>query len=325
MFEGSKVYVAGHTGLLGTALVRRLKDTGCELVIRTRSELDLTDGPAVGEFFHTTRPDYVFLAAGVSGGIEANKTRPATFLHSNIAIQDNVFEAAEATKVKHLVFYGSSCMYPKNSPQPIKENYLLKGEIEETSTAYATAKIAGVVGCGSYNTEYGSKRFVALVPNSMYGPSDNFDPDSSHVVAALIRKFHQAKVEGRGEVVLWGSGEPRREFLYSDDVAAASIFAVENAEYLENTHYNVGVGIDYSIKELASTVARVVGYEGRIMWDTERPDGAARKLLDSSRFKKLGWRPETDLHEGLEKTYEWFTREEAEGRTGRKRPSRRAG
>jgi GDP-L-fucose synthase len=307
MFKDSKIYVAGHAGLLGAALRKKLKaDDYLNIITKTRSELDLTNQATVNKFFKSEQPEYVFMAAGLTGGIVANKTYPATFLHTNISMQDNVFEAANKYGVKHLVFYGSSCVYPKNSPQPMKEEYLLTGEIEDTSEAYAAAKIVGIIACRSYNRQFKTKRFIALLPNSMYGPNDNFDAENSHVLAALIRKFHEAKVEKKDRVVLWGSGNPRREFIFSEDVAEASIFAMLNAERLQNTHYNIGTGVNYSIKELAEIISEIAGYRGAIEWDTDKPDGAPRKLLDSARFVNLGWKHQTFLKEGLTKTYEWF-------------------
>ncbi|MBM4053773.1 MAG: GDP-L-fucose synthase [Planctomycetes bacterium] len=307
MDKASKIYVAGHTGLLGSALLKLLKLEGyLKIVTRNHAELDLTRQEMVEAFFKTEQPEYVFLCAGLTGGIIANKTYPATFLHANIAIQDNVFEASLKYNVRNLVFYGSSCAYPKNCSQPIKEEYLLTGEIEQTSEAYAIAKIAGIIACRSSNRQYKANRFIALIPNTMYGPNDNFDTNSSHVIPALIRKFHEAKVKKENNVILWGSGNPRREFIYSEDVADASVFAMKNAERLQNTHYNIGTGIDCTIKELAKIIAEIVGFEGKIEWDITKPDGASRKLLDSSGFLNLGWKPSTALIEGLRHTYKYF-------------------
>jgi GDP-L-fucose synthase len=223
-----------------------------------------------------------------------------------LAIQDNVFEATQKFEVEHLVFFGSSCTYPKLAPQPIKEEYFLTGPIEQTSAGYAAAKIAGLFACKVYNSQYHSNRFIALLPNSMYGPNDNFDLENSHVLSALIRRFHEAKLSGAESVTLWGSGTPRREFLFAEDVAEAAVFAIENADKLENSHYNIGNGVDYSIKELAEIIAETVGFEGEICWDTDKPDGTPRKLLDSSRFQALGWQPVTEFRQGLEITYNWF-------------------
>jgi len=307
MFKDSKIYVAGHTGLLGSALISKLRERGYSRVTtKAHTELDLTDERAVFEFFSTEKPEYVFLCAGKVGGIVSNKTYPADYLHTNIAIQDNVFEAAQKYEVKHLLFYGSSCVYPKFSPQPIKEEYLLTSPLEETSEGYATAKMAGIIACKAYNQQYQTNRFIALIPNSMYGPNDNFNIESCHVLSALICKFHEAKINNVQSVTLWGSGTPRREFIFSEDVAEASLFAMKNVEQLENRHYNIGTGVDYSIKELAAMVAKTIGYEGKFIWDTSKPDGAAQKLLDSSKFMALGWRPTVSIDEGLRITYQWY-------------------
>lgn len=309
MFKDAKIYVAGHTGLLGSALLKSLAaGVYTNVITRTHAELDLTRQDTVDVFFAIERPEYVFLCAGLTGGIHANKTYPATFLQTNVSIQSNVFEAAQRYEVKHLIFYGSSCVYPKSSPQPMKEEYILTGEIEATSEAYAIAKMAGIIGCRSFNSQFKTSRFIALLPNSMYGPHDNFDTDNSHVLSALIGKFHEAKMAGKNQVVLWGSGNPRREFIFSEDVADASIFAMENADSLQNSHYNIGTGIDYSINELAGIIAGIVGFDGEVKWDTAKPDGTAKKLLDSSKFSGLGWKPQTSLKDGLLKTYEWFLR-----------------
>ena len=307
MLKNSKIYVAGHTGLLGSALVGKLTERGYnQVTIKTHKELDLTDKRAVFEFFLAEKPEYVFLSAGKVGGIISNKTYPAEYLHINIAIQDNVFEAAQKFKVKHLLFYGSSCIYPKQSRQPMKEEYLLTGPLEETSKGYATAKLAGIIACKAYNQQYKTNRFIALVPNSIYGPNDNFDPENSHVLSALIQRFHKAKVDHAESVTLWGSGTPRREFVFSEDVAEASLFTMQYTDRLENSHYNVGTGVDYSIQELAASIAKTIGYGGKVLWDTNKPDGAPRKLLDSSRFLSLGWKHTVSIEEGLRKTYEWY-------------------
>jgi len=318
MFKDSKIYVAGHTGLLGSALIRKLSEQGYSRVVtRSHAELDLTDKRAVFDFFSIENPEYVFLAAGKVGGIVSNKTYPADYLHINLAIQDNVFEASQKYEIRRLLFYGSSCIYPKFSPQPIKEQYLLTAPLEETSEGYATAKIAGIIACRVYNQQSRSRstsgqtnRFIALVPSNMYGPNDNFNLESCHVLSALIRRFHESKINHTESVTLWGSGTPRREFIFSEDVAEASLFAMEHIEQLENRHYNVGTGVDYSIKELTASVAEIVGYEGKVLWDTSKPDGAPRKLLDSSRFLSLGWRPTVSIDEGIRKTYQWYQRRE---------------
>jgi GDP-L-fucose synthase len=308
MFRNSKIYIAGHKGLLGSALLKKLESEGYQHVItRRHTDLDLTDRRPVDAFFKKERPEYVFLCAGLTGGIIANQTYPVDFLHTNIAIQDNVFQAAQRHEVKHLVFYGSSCMYPKKCLQPIIEEYLFTGQIESTSEAYAIAKTAGVIACKSYNNQFNTNRFIALIPNSMYGSNDNFDLENSHVIPALIRRFYEAKINGQDKIVLWGSGKPRREFIFSEDVADMSIFAVLNSDKLDSAqHYNIGIGVDYSIKELAAYIANIVGFEGKIEWDAARPDGTPQKLLDSSKFRKLGWRSSTSLEEGLETTYRWF-------------------
>ncbi len=307
MQKNSKIFIAGHTGLLGSVLVKKLESDGYKNIItRPHEELDLTNQNAVAAFFQRERPEYVFLAAGRVGGIMANKTSPATFLHTNIAIQDNVFESATKTQVRYLVFYGSSCMYPKHCPQPIKEEYLMTGEIEDTSEGYAIAKTAGILACKTYNNQYKNNRFIALIPNSMYGPNDHFDLENSHVLSALIRKFHDAKTQGGKKVVLWGTGTPRREFIFSEDVADASIFAMKNTGKFMNMHYNIGSGVDYSIKELAEIISDIVGFKGEIEWDTTKPDGTPRKLLDSSRFLNFGWTPTTDIVKGIKTTYKWY-------------------
>ena len=309
MNPDAKIYVAGHTGLLGSALMKRLEKNGYQnITVKTHQELDLTNQQAVMDFFSDEKPEYVFLAAGKVGGIIANKTYRADFLHTNIAIQDNVFEAANKFGVKNLVYYGSSCTYPKLCDQPIKEEYLLSGPIEETSEAYAAAKIAGIIACKSYNIQYNTNRFVALVPNSMYGPNDNFEAENSHVLSALMAKFHKAKLEGLPTVELWGSGLPRREFIFSEDVADASIFAMQHANIFVNHHYNLGTGTDYSIKELAEKIAAITSYRGEIVWDISKPDGTLRKLLDSSKFLTTGWIPKVSFEDGLKETYDWYVR-----------------
>jgi GDP-L-fucose synthase len=303
----SKIYVAGHTGLIGSALMRVLEREGYKNIItRTHEVLDLTCYDAVESFFRENRPEFIFLCAGKVGGIIGNKTNPAAYLHVNLSIQDNIFEMVNKYGVQNIIFYGSSCTYPKLSPQPMKEEYWLTGPIEETSMGYAAAKIAGIIGCKSYNIQDNSKKFICVIPNSIYGPNDNFDLENSHVFSALIRKIDAAKKSGEESLTLWGSGTPRREFIFSEDVAKASLFLMQNADKLENTHYNLGTGVDYSIKELAIAIAKVVGYEGKIAWDVSKPDGTPRKLLDSSKFLALGWKPEMGFDEGLRITYEWY-------------------
>lgn len=308
MFDkNSKIYVAGHTGLLGSAILKLLKQNGYENIITKRHiELELTDKLAVEQFFSKEEIEYVFLCAGKVGGIIGNKIEPAIYLHQNLSIQDNIFEMAIKYDIKNVIFYGSSCTYPKICEQPMKEEYWLTGAIEETSMGYAASKIAGIIGCKSYNTQYKTNKFICVIPNSIYGPNDNFNLENSHVFSALIRRFHEAKVDGDKSITLWGSGNPRREFIFSEDVADASIFLMQNIFKLENTHYNLGTGVDYSIKELALNIASVVGYTGEILWDISKPDGTPRKLLDSSKFLALGWKPKISFEQGLEITYKWY-------------------
>ena len=308
MFDKSdKVFIAGHKGLLGSALVQKLQEDGYENVATAdKSALDLTDFKAVDVFFAKNRPDIVFLAAGKVGGIVGNKKYPADFLRINVAIQHAIFEAAHKYDTKHVVFYGSSCTYPKLCAQPMRESDWLTGAIEESSIGYAAAKISGMVGCKSYNSQFGYNKFICLVPNSIYGANDNFDLENSHVLSALLRRFYEAKLSGATEVCLWGSGNPRREFVHSSDAASASIFAVQNAEKLENSHYNIGSGEDISIKELAEKIADIVGFEGKLAWDSEKPDGAPRKLLDASGFLALGWNKKVDFDAGLKDTFGWL-------------------
>ena len=303
----SRIYVAGHAGLIGSALVRMLESRGCRKVItRTRAELDLTDASAVAHFFSTERPELVLLAAGRVGGIVANRDRPAQFLAENLAIQSNVIGAAHRAGVKRLVFFASSCMYPRECAQPMAETALFTGRPEETSMAYAVAKAAGTQLCLAYNQQYGVKRFVPLIPNSVYGPHDNFDPASGHVLAALIARFHAAKAKGDASVTLWGSGNPKREFLYADDLAEACWLLLAADLSGVELPLNVGPGSDTSVRELASTIAGTVGYRGGVEWNTSMPDGASRKLLDSARMRKLGWQARVPLHEGVRKTYDWY-------------------
>ncbi len=307
MNVNSKIYVAGHTGLLGSALIRVLSNKGYgNIITRSHADLDLTDRKQVENYFINEKPEFVFLAAGKVGGIISNRTYPADYLHINIAIQDNVFESSKNFGVKALVYYGSSCTYPKICEQPMKEEYWLTGALEDTSAAYAAAKIAGIIGCRSYNQQFNSTKYICLIPNSMFGPHDNFDLENAHVLSSLMKKLHDAKTAHQNEIVLWGSGSPRREFIHSEDTARASIFMVENSEKLENRHYNAGTGTDYSIKELAEIMSDVVGYKGKITWDTSKPDGTPRKLLDSSRILSLGWKPQVNFKQGLEETYVWF-------------------
>lgn len=306
----SKIYIAGHTGLLGSAVLRQLQNDGYEnLITCSHQKLDLTCKTMVDAFFDQERPEYVFLCAGKVGGIIGNAEYPASYLHINLAIQDNFFEMSLKYNVKHIIFYGSSCTYPKFCPQPMKETDWLSGPIEESSMGYAAAKIAGILGCKAYNKQYGGNRFICAIPNSMYGINDNFDLENSHVLSALIKRLDDARQQNQQNITLWGTGTPCREFIFNEDVARASIFLMKNADRLSNTHYNIGTGVDYSIRELAEIIAHVVGYHGEILWDSTKPDGAPKKLLDSAQFLSLGWKPSIDLEEGLYRTYEWYRRE----------------
>jgi GDP-L-fucose synthase len=300
----SKVYIAGHRGLVGSAIHRKLKEGGYDnLVARTSKELDLKNQGAVASFFSEEKPEYVFLAAAKVGGIMANNTYPAEFIYDNLMIQNNVIHHSYLNNVKKLLFLGSSCIYPKFAPQPIKEEYLLTGELEPTNEPYAIAKIAGFKMCQFYNRQYGTN-FISVMPTNLYGPGDNFDLHTSHAMAAIIRKVHEAKVNDNEYVELWGSGNPKREFLFIDDLADACLFLINN--YDSNEFINIGTGKDLTIKELAELVCRVVGYEGDIKWDKSKPDGTPRKLLDVSKISNLGWKAKTPLEKGIEKTYEWF-------------------
>jgi len=312
MKAGEKIYVAGHRGLVGSAVVRKLSQEGLQnLVLRTHQELDLTDEPTTRRFFEQERPDYVFLAAGKVGGIGANSTLPAEFIHHNLYIEANVLHNSYRTRVRRLLFMGSSCIYPKLCPQPIKEEYLLSGALEFTNRANALAKIAGVEMCGAYNRQYGTQ-FLAVMPTNLYGPGDNYDLEHSHVVPALIARMHQAKTRGDKKVVLWGTGAPYRELLYSDDLADACVLLMKLPDEAFASLLgageafplvNVGCGEDLTIRELATTVAEVVGFQGEIAFDPSRPDGTPRKLLDVSKMFQLGWRPRTSLREGLVLAY----------------------
>jgi GDP-L-fucose synthase len=300
----SKIFVAGHTGLVGSTLVRRLQRDGYEnLVARSRAELDLTRADQVDAFFNEERPDYVFLAAARVGGILANSTRPVEFLRENLLIELNVLHAAVVAGVRRLLFLGSSCIYPKHAPQPIDEECLLTGPLEPTNESYAIAKIAGVKLCEAYTRQHGVE-FISVMPTNLYGPGDNFDLETSHVLPALIRKFHEAKSEGRGEVEVWGTGSPLREFMHVDDMTDACIFLMNHPSPPDLI--NVGVGRDISIRELAELIAEIVGFNGRLVFDTTKPDGTPRKLLDVSRLAALGWHPRVPLREGIARTYEWF-------------------
>ena len=303
----SRIFVAGHRGLVGSAIVRRLQKLGRHnLILRTRDELDLRDQAGVSRFFARELPEYVFLAAAKVGGILANSASPADFLYDNLAIQTNVIHAAWQHGAQKLLFLGSSCIYPKLAPQPIKEDYLLTGPLEGTNEAYAIAKIAGLKLAAAYRAQHGF-RTISLMPTNLYGPGDNFDLTTSHVLPAMIRRFHEAKLSGSAEVTVWGSGRPRREFLHVDDLADAACFVMENYEGGElGDLLNVGVGEDLTIADLAAMVAGIVGYKGRITYDATKPDGTPRKLLDSSRLNGLGWRAQIPLEEGIASTYAWY-------------------
>ena len=300
----SKIYVAGHAGLVGSAIMRKLESEGYRnIVTRTFEELDLTDQKATREFFEKERPEYVFLAAAKVGGIQANSVYPADFIYINLMIECNVIKASHEFGVKKLLFLGSSCIYPKLAPQPIKEEYLLSGYLEETNEPYALAKISGMKMCQYFNKQYGTN-FISVMPTNLYGPNDNFDLNTSHVLPALIRKFHEAKVNNAPYVEIWGTGTPRREFLYVDDLADACLFLMKN--YSGNDFFNVGTGEDVTIRELAELIGEVVGYKGELKFDTSKPDGTPRKLLDVTRIHEAGWRHKIELKEGLEKTYVWL-------------------
>ena len=325
MEKHARIYVAGHRGLVGSALMRRLEAEGyTNLITRTHAELDLTDQPAVQAFFDRERPEYVFLAAAKVGGIHANTTYPAEFIHQNLAIQTNVIHESWRTGVERLLFLGSSCIYPRDCPQPIKEEYLLTGPLEPTNRPYAVAKIAGIEMCWAYNRQYGTK-FLAVMPTNLYGPGDNYDPENSHVIPALIRRFHEAKVQGAKEVVIWGTGTARREFLYSDDLADACLFLLNLSDHAlasllgtERNEYmlpaiNVGSGDEVAISELAEMIRESVGFNGVLAFDPRRPDGTPKKRLDTGKMATLGWRAAKPLPVGLGLAYRAFLRHPPSG------------
>ena len=312
MEKNAKIYIAGHRGLVGSALVRNLQSKGyTNLIIRTHEQLDLTRQAAVEEFFATEKPEYVFLSAAKVGGIMANNTQPAEFIYINLQIQNNIIHSSYLNGVKKLLFLGSSCIYPKFAEQPMKEECLLTGLLEPTNEPYGMAKISGIKMCQSYNRQYGTN-FIAVMPTNLYGPEDNFELNGSHVLPALIRKFHEAKINGASEVTAWGTGSPKREFLYVDDMADGCVFMMEsyNPTKEENEKgpifMNLGTGVDVTIKELTEMVKQVTGFTGEVVWDTTKPDGTPRKLLDMSRLHALGWHHKVDLEEGVKMSYQWF-------------------
>ena len=302
--KNSKIYVAGHRGLVGSAIVRRLESGGyTNLVVRTHQELDLLDQASVSTFFESEKPEYVFLAAAMVGGIQANNTYPAEFIYENLMVQNNVMHAAHKEGAKWFCFLGSSCIYPRDCPQPIKEEHFLNGPLEKTNEPYAIAKIAGIELCNVYNQGAGT-RFVSVMPTNLYGTNDHYDLAKSHVLPALIRKVHEAKLRGDSELLVWGSGEPYREFLYVDDMADACIFLMENG--IDQGMYNFGVGEDVTIRELAEAVMDVIGFQGKIVFDASKPDGTPRKLMDVSRMNGLGWKAKTSLNDGIVLAYRDF-------------------
>lgn len=311
MHQGASIYVAGHRGLVGSALVRCMNRAGYgNIITRSHAELELTDQSAVMRFFEQERPEHVFPAAAKVGGIHANSTYPGDFIYENLAVQLNVIESARRCGVKRLLFLGSSCVYPRDCPQPMREEFLLSGPLETTNRAYAVAKISGIEMCGSYNRQFGT-RFLAVMPTNLYGPNDNYDLQNSHVLPALIRKFHEAKVRGDATVTAWGNGSPRREFLYSDDMADACVFLMNLPDgdfdrllSADQPLINIGMGEDLTVRELTEAVKAVVGFGGGIVWDTSKPDGTPRKLLDVSRLNALGWRAKTGLREGIALAYQ---------------------
>ncbi|RKX77745.1 MAG: GDP-L-fucose synthase [Spirochaetes bacterium] len=306
MNKQDKIYVAGHRGLVGSAIVKKLNEKGySNIVKRTSKELDLRDQYAVNEFFIEERPDYVFLAAAKVGGILANSTYKADFIYDNIMISANVIHASYKYGVKKLLNLGSSCIYPKFAPQPMREEYILSGALEPTNEPYAIAKISAIKMCRYFNEQHGTD-FISVMPTNLYGPNDNFDLQTSHALAALMRKIHEAK-KNNTSVTLWGDGSPRREFLYSEDLAEAVVFLIENYSFADIGEFvNIGTGTDLTIKELAELIASIIGYKGEFIWDRSKPNGTPRKLLDVSRINELGWRAETSLEEGLKKTYRWY-------------------
>lgn len=304
MKKDAKIYVAGHGGLVGSALIRNLTNSGyTNIIVRTRKELDLLDTIAVKKFFEIEKPEFIFLAAAKVGGIHANVTYPADFIYQNLQVQNNIIHNAYKNNAKKLLFLGSSCIYPRDCEQPIKEEYLLTGPLEKTNEAYAVAKIAGIKMCQSYNKQYGTK-YISVMPTNLYGINDNFDLESSHVLPALLRKFHEAKINNNPEVVMWGTGLPKREFLFVNDLADACVYLINN--YADGEIVNIGTGEDIAIKDLALMIKEIVGYKGIIVNDTSKPDGTPRKLLDVNKLHDLGWDYKTSLENGVKKTYKWY-------------------
>lgn len=309
--QTSKIYIAGHRGLVGSAILRRLKAGGHKNIItRPSAELDLTDHRSVKEFFASEKPEFVFLAAARVGGIHANSAYPAEFIYQNLMIQTNIIHQSYLHKIKKLLFLGSSCIYPKHCPQPMKEEYLMTGLLEPTNSPYAVAKIAGIEMCRSYNRQY-ETNYIPVMPTNLYGPNDNFDLETSHVLPALIRKFHEAKIKDQDEVVMWGTGTPRREFLHVDDLADACVYLMNNYDGAELI--NIGTGEDITIRKLAELIGKIVGFKGNISSDTSKPDGTPRKLLDVSKINTLGWKSKIGLEEGIRETYNWYV-EKGEGK-----------
>ena len=305
MKKGDKIFVAGHRGMVGSALVRKLQSEGYNnLVLRTSKEVDLRNQQQVNEFFKSEQPDFVFMAAAKVGGIQANNIYRADFIYDNMMIQNNVIHASFVNKVKKLLFLGSSCIYPKMAPQPLRESYLLTGELEHTNEPYAIAKIAGIKMCDAYRAQYGCN-FISVMPTNLYGPNDNYDLNTSHVLPAMVRKFHEAKINGSREVVIWGTGKPRREFLHADDLADACLFLMDN--YNDAGFVNIGVGEDIEIRELAELIRDIVGYKGAIVQDTSKPDGTPRKLMDVSKLHAMGWKARIPLREGIADVYKIFS------------------
>ncbi len=316
MKKDSKIYIAGHRGLVGSAIVKNLQQKGyTNLIFRTHKELDLLNQVAVEEFFKSEKPEYVILAAAKVGGIVANNTYRADFIYENLQVQNNVIHQSYKNNVKKLLFLGSTCIYPKNAPQPMPEDCLLTDTLEYTNEPYAIAKIAGIKMCESYNLQYGTN-FISVMPTNLYGPNDNFDLETSHVLPALLRKMHEAKENNIADVEIWGSGKPRREFLYSEDMADACVFLLENRDFkdtysedtreIRNTHINIGTGIDISIKELALTIKNIVGYNGELYFNDSKPDGTMVKLTDPSKLHELGWKHKVELEEGIINVYKWY-------------------